>query len=393
MSVLAHAGGVSSLNAHRACPQRWYNSYELGLEQNDGARDARVWLTLGSWWSALRMADSIERGRAAGSLRSTPDTEAGTVDGWHTVDQRTVTVSEVLDSLSAWWEARRSTIARHGDEPQTVEQVWIETLDDDPVSRIAAMDALWRQRWGATTETERVIAAEVEWSRPLADGISLRGKVDEIVFSDALGGIVIRDHKTNKAFRDAGPFDDFFDSQGNVYAWGVADLLREWGEGVPAYVQYDRVRSKKPSTPALTKAGGLSKAVTDYDLTTYLAWCAEGVAYEGLKKDGSGAGTYTADPKVIETLSGEAAQDAWTRRSTSLLNVNVLRSHLIAAKATSEAAEATRALGRENGGIVPRNYTRMGCATCPFVELCRDQMIGGPDGIDYANYGLTRSNA
>ena len=55
----------SQITTHRGCPQRFNYAYVRGLKKID-PEDVKVELEFGNWWHALRAADSIERGSAAG---------------------------------------------------------------------------------------------------------------------------------------------------------------------------------------------------------------------------------------------------------------------------------------------------------------------------------------
>src|SRR5699024_4410189 len=147
----------------------------------------------------------------------------------------------------------------------------------------------------------------------------LVGFVDEIYFDQRRNMIVMRDHKSHRQLAQQTTADDLMDSQLQVYAWGAYEDVVSWGRGSPRAVAYDRVRMVAPKSPEVTMSGTLSKSVTDYDLATYLEWAkgpdGQGVPYPGRKKDGSGAGVYTAEQSVIDRLSQPAASSAWFQRT------------------------------------------------------------------------------
>ena len=182
------------------------------------------------------------------------------------------------------------------------------------------------------------------------------------------------------------------DSQVQLYAWGLSPDCAEWGVPAPRAVAFDRVRSKASKTPKITKAGKLSASVKDYDLRTYLEWCADGVPFEGMKKDGSGAGTYTAEEAEIERLASPRVVSQWFARHLTPISPHLVRSHLQAAADTCSDISRTR-VRSDRRGEAPRNFGKVACQFCEFADLCRAQMVGGPGG-EYApeEYGLRYSD-
>src|SRR3546814_9939585 len=59
-------------------------------------------------------------------------------------------------------------------------------------------------------------------------------------------------------------------------------------------------------------------------------------SFPGLKKDGSGAGFYERDPKVVEKLQTPSERDKWNRRTLDPVNPRMIRGHLQEAVATAE---------------------------------------------------------
>ena len=199
---------------------------------------------------------------------------------------------------------------------------------------------------------------------------------------------MVRDCKTSGTLGQVTSLDEMMDSQVQLYAWGLAPDCAEWGLPSPRAVAFDRVRSKAPKVPRITKAGKLSASVKDYDLRTYLEWCAEGVPFEGMKKDGSAAGTYTAEEAEIERLTSPQTVSQWFARHLTPVSPYLVRSHLQAAADTCSDISRTR-VRADRRGEAPRNFGKAACQFCEFADLCRAQMVGGPGG-EYApeEYGL-----
>lgn len=383
----------SALSAHRKCPSAWAYKYLDRLEPADnGGSLAREF---GSMWHALRAIDSIERGVIAGTLRHQPEvlttgdfgpkftadvTEDGVILGYQHPQFGTVTdETGLLIALHAWFKGL-SDNAR---------EAWDDAFPDGMLYRLRRMNDRWHAQWDDDTAHELVLGVEVEASRDLGD-YSLGGKVDEVYFDTRRNLVVVRDHKSSGSMPAMEAADDLMDSQLHLYAWIVTPVVLPWGYGEPRALAYDRARTAQAKDPAVTKAGTLSKSVTDYDLLAYLAFTAEPVPYPGLKKDGSGAGEYIREEAVVARLSTPAAADAWNRRTLTPVNVNVVKAHLLAARDTAQDQDRTKA--RYTGaGTAPRNLDRRGCSWCDFLGLCRAQMLGGtgPDtAYDLDEFGL-----
>jgi hypothetical protein len=404
--VTAH---YSSLTLHRKCPQAWYYRYELGLHRAPDGRPAPA-RDFGSWWSAVRATESLERGRQLGSLIGKPR-KFGVVDGIK-FDMATVTLDEVFDAVQIWWDHY----------PETHREEWMSTLGDEPVPHLAKRLEAHMERWGDEIAKERPLGVEVFWKRELPrpagdvawDGdiegmpaMFLLGYIDEVYLDVERNLVVVRDHKTTSGeLRTQTVVEDMMDSQLELYAWGVTPMLKAEGLDPVRAVAYDRMRSVAPQPPRVTTAGKLysrggESSIGMTDLQTYLEWAkgpdGQGVPYLGRKpagKEAAIAGYYVAEQDVIERLKLPSARSAWFQRKRVPLNLNLVRTHLRAAvdsttdiwrtqKRTQRTAEAARNLSREN------------CRWCDFAQFCQAQMRGGPRGVwDLAELGLRgRDNA
>lgn len=364
----------SSIGQHRSCPQKWYYQRILHIEPIEPevapARD------FGSWWHALMAADSLERGRTAGSLKSFPEWITATEGSQFRGED--VLPHDVLAESVLYWEKLS----------EDVKAAWVQYLGEPLPDRLLGAYGRWSDRWEEDREYELPLAVELGWGRDLADtGARLVGYIDEVFLDSKRNVVVVRDHKSMKALGTQTTQDDLMDSQLHLYAWGAAPAIEEWGVGPVRATAYDRMRAVAATTPKLTNAGQLSKQVTQYDLQTYIDWVAEGQTYPGTKKDGSGAGVYELDQNVVDHLSSPAWKSNWHQRTLTPINVNVIRSHLRAAadavidmQRSKEIAEARHEAPRNPGP---------GCRWCDYAKLCQAQLIGGPDGeYDLAAMGL-----
>lgn len=376
----------SSITLHRKCPQAWaYNKIEgLSAIEDDDPRPAR---DFGSWWSALMAADSLERGRELGSLVA-PYRTFQPIDDGPEFDQSTLTVDEVLTAADEWWSKQTEEAAEKWQDGRT-------GLGEDLPTRLRNTYRRWTIEHASERETEEPLGVEISWRRelPTKPGearprVALVGYIDELYYDRARQMVVARDHKTQKsALRPPEPTDVLMNSQLYLYAWGVSPLLSEWGVSPVRAIAFDRTRSSKPTPPKLNKSGTLSKQVTQYDLQTYYDWVAEGQTYEGLKKDGSGAGTYELDPAMVEQLKTPTWQQQFFQRSLDPISLDMVREHLRSAIDTSTEERKTSRQWHEESRAV--RHIGSVCSSCDFVSLCHAQMLGGPHGeYELALHGL-----
>lgn len=409
----AGRASYSSLTLHRTCPQAWLYRYGYRLEQD--REGSSVYAALGSWWSVLRAAESLERGREAGTLIADFVPKKLEVEKLEFLTEG-VTVQRVLSALDSAWDRQSS---EHQDE-------FIEAFGEPMPNRIRSMYALWSKSNADRADREAPLGVEIyierEFPQTAVDGkppIKVVGFIDELYHDRDRGMVVIRDHKTSKSLSNAsGAYDDMMDSQLQLYAWIAGPMLKEKGLSPARAVAYDRTRTVAPKTPALTQTGGtLSKSTTDYDLATYWAWAATDTATPAIEawleenpdtpeavaeamrempggpiwgkvgeffqsgaKAGQGKfGVYEIEDKVIEALSTPEEQAKWHSRTLKPIQKNVVAAHLRSAVDSAQDIRRTQSRA-ERSGEAPRNLTRRGCQFCDFADLCRAQMIGGTEG-------------
>lgn len=374
-AITAEKATYSSLTLHRRCPQAWKYRYIDGLRR--ARSEVTPALDFGSWFHAVRALDRINKGAVEGTLKARPDeiqtTDTGPTFSWDD------SPADVIAASTEYW-------GRLGEDAR---ETWLEWLGQPLPQRLSYVYAEWRERWAEESENEAVIAVEQRWEREIpGTGVTLWGYADEVYMDRKRGIAVVRDCKTSGTLGQVTSLDEMMDSQVQLYAWGLSPDCAEWGVPAPRAVAFDRVRSKAPKTPKITKAGKLSASVKDYDLRTYLEWCADGAPFEGMKKDGSGAGTYTAEEAEIERLASPRVVSQWFARHLTPLSPRLVRSHLQAAADT--CSDISRTMVRaDRRGEAPRNFGKAACQFCEFADLCRAQMVGGPGG-EYApeEYGL-----
>lgn len=374
-AITAEKATYSSLTLHRRCPQAWKYRYIDGLRR--ARSEVTPALDFGSWFHAVRALDRITKGVAEGTLKAHPE-EIQTTDAGPTFPGD-ASPSDVMAAAVEYWD-RLGADAR---------EAWLDWLGQPLPQRLSHAYAEWRALWEEESENESVLAVEQRWEREIpGTGVTLWGYADEVYQDRKRGIVVVRDCKTSGTLGQVTSLDEMMDSQVQLYAWGLSPDCHEWGVPTPRAVAFDRVRSKAPKTPKITKAGKLSSSVKDYDLRTYLEWCADGVPFEGMKKDGSAAGTYTAEEAEIERLTSPQVVSQWLARHLTPVSPYLVRSHLQAAADTCSDISRTR-VRADRRGEAPRNFGRPSCQFCEFADLCRAQMVGGAGG-EYApeEYGL-----
>ena len=373
--ITAEKATYSSLTLHRRCPQAWKYRYIDGLRRSRS--EVTPALDFGSWFHAARALDRINKGVVEGTLKAHPEeiqtTDTGPTFSWDD------SPADVIAASTEYW-------GRLGEDAR---EVWLDWLGQPLQHRLSHVYAEWRDRWAEESENESVLAVEQRWEREVpGTGVTLWGYADEVYQDRKRGIVVVRDCKTSGTLGQVTSLDEMMDSQVQLYAWGLSPDCSEWGVPTPRAVAFDRVRSKAPKTPKITKAGKLSASVKDYDLRTYLEWCADGVPFEGMKRDGSAAGTYTAEEAEIGRLTSPQAVSQWFSRHLTPVSPYLVRSHLQAAADTCSDISRTR-VRADRRGEAPRNFGKAACQFCEFADLCRAQMVGGPGG-EYApeEYGL-----
>lgn len=372
---------ISALNTLRKCPQQWVYRHLRNLRR--AAEVPAIPLEFGTWWHALRAADSYRRGTDLGSLRAPlrsiqlhDDLPKLTLKGIDPADLRGM----ILEQAEQWFSNLDGE----------TRDLWLTELRQPLVERLEHADALWTKRWERETAHEAPLA--VEWRfRTRIKGTVVPGVIDEIVQDEARGLVVVRDHKTGRDIHSASAADDMMEPQLHIYTYAAMQQVEDWGLRLNA-ISYDRTRSTGPQVPKLTAQGNLAKVPSDYDLDTYRGWAAgplgEGVGWgepdsyyaSGAKKGQPKFGLYLPEDKIIEQLSTPAAIAKWNDRTLVPLNPNLIRAHLRSFVGSARMAASYRE-EFDNVGEVHRSLGR-GCQWCDFRDLCRAEMIGGPGG-DY----------
>lgn len=379
----------SSSSLFGKCHQAWHYRYLRHLDQAESKPPTKR--DFGSWWHALRAADAITRGDQIGSLVHHQDRIETTDDG-PTIPVRlgpgeTPLVEAVLAAATRWW----------GDQTEDYKAAFTEALREPLVPRLQHLDRAYRETYADSIGSEHPVAVEVPLELPLRfdGGTTTRfiGFIDEIYRDTRRGFLVVRDHKTHDNLDGFTSETDLMDSQLHLYAWAAGRCFDDLNGQIKAVV-YDRVRSIAPREPKLTLTGTLSKSVTDYDLDTYRRWAAgpdgKGVPFEGRKKDGSGAGVYVGEEKILAALDAPEARAKWCRKNLTPLNRKVVQAHV--QMLADRVREMPGVVARINSThAASRSMSRSACMYCPYADLCRAQMLGGAGRDDVTYFGVTQT--
>lgn len=396
------SSSYSSLQALASCERKYAYRYLLRLEK---AGDTSLKFIRGHAFHAVVQADLLARGAEAGTLLVRPDkleifqgedglellidwAASGTYPqifdamglGWVTL-----TAQSVIDHIKAWesqqeGERRDAMISEYG-----------APLHE----RMAELWERYSLKWAEESARQQVLLTEYTWEREAPNGQVLTGRIDSVVYDPETNLVIVRDVKTHDSWpSESDTVMDLMESQNHMNLWGVAPALRELS-GAPAgrdnlytpnALEFDRVRTKKPTTPKLTLKGQLSASVKDFDGWTYRQWCATEPTYEVKIKDPATKEThievhrYEYDPEV--DAKADSDPDAWFRRSLKPLSMHTVTAHVVAAQ---KQAKRANELTFEESGLSPSKS----CGWCDFKDVCRTELIGGPiDNPVWADYGL-----
>lgn len=367
----------SSLRTLQECERKFAYRYVEGLSP---IGDEPIKFLRGHAFHALVQADLLQRGAQKGSLLSRPDK--------FTVFQGS------LELGINWSNPELPTIASpdHGPElpltPFTVidhMRVWEAGLvgerrdaieSDLGASLCDRMTELWHRyaaHWFEETNRQLPLLTEQWWMRVAPNGRVLQGRIDAVVYDPETALCIVRDTKTHESWpSESDTVMDLMESQNHMNLWGVAPDLRQLSEGlyVPQAVEFDRVRTKRPTEPKLTQKGVLSLSIKDFDGYTYTNWCATKPTFEVKVKgqDEPSIEVYTFDQAVYD--KAEENREAWFRRSLKPLSMNAVTAHVMAAQAQAARAEV---LTTADSGLAPSKN----CGWCDYSQLCRAEIIGG----------------
>lgn len=372
----------SSLQTLQACERKFAYRYIMGLER---AGEEPVKFVRGHAFHALVQAGLLATGAAKDSLLVRPakiEVFQGSLElgiNWTDPLLPTITDSEFgpeipLTPFSLLEHMRYWEAAQEGERQDEMKEAF------GGASLYELMNGLWRRyaaHWRAQSERQLPLLTEQWWRRTAPNGEVLQGRVDAVVYDPEMDLVIVRDTKTHDSWpSESDTVLDLMESQNHMNLWGLAPELRELSDGkyTPSAVEFDRVRSKRPTTPKLTLKGALSASIKDYDRYTYEEWCGTQPTYEVVVKDPATGEKFT-ETRVYEFDAEVAAKaeengEAWFRRSLKPLSMNAVTAHVMAAQ---KQATRANALTIEDAGLSPSKA----CSWCDYAKICRAEIIGG----------------
>lgn len=366
----------SSLNSLLRCERQFTMRYVEGIVQ-DGPPSVQQ--ALGSWVHAMAAAHNLKLGAEKASLLVRPSS-LDIIDGLvATLDQDLAEMavhvhgelctfvlapSGILTMCQMWW----------GFQPEDWQAAFEEKYGESLPDRVKNMWIRYRLKWRHTDANRLPLLVEHEWSRPTGDSEGdplLQGRIDLLYYDTERNLTVLSDLKTAASWpSDTERETAMWDSQLQIGLWGIQPVVLSAPTspdvGANYALEYDRLRTKKPSLPKLvkgrTKEGPervLSKSACDTDAYTYRAWLGSEEALE--------AGVELSEEYLAELESDE---HRWFRRGLIPENPATVAIHLQAAVRT-----AARIPGLTLDSAVPFPST-MGCAGCSYRTACGMTLLG-----------------
>lgn len=372
----------SSLRMHHQCPRAWAYKFLEGYEPV-GTHEASLAALRGTAFHALIGAHYLSTGgdtliRRPDKLKILNNVELA-ID-WSTGSPTVVAPDLGPEIPLTPWSVIMHIEAWENDQTEKLREAMIAKYGDTLSKRMHELWTRYLLHWSGEMDNWIPLLAETEWNRDAPNGRTLSGRVDLVVYNKLLGHIQVVDAKTHESWpTEPEEVTELFDGQLQLGAWGVAPILSEAAEHlaalgiedtVPRSTCYDRVRFKKPTWPKLTQKGKLYKNITDFDQYTYEKFCAS--------QEAKDAG-YEPETFVWE-------KDAWFRRRSTPININIIRAHVLSYQDQILKAEETKT---ETAILIPSKD----CGRCDFLELCVTELRGGRmyvEDHDLHLYGLQR---
>lgn len=297
----------SKLNTYRRCPKKYEFKYVLKLKP----KERKLPLERGSWIHELLMVHN---------------------DGEDWKQRH----RELTRKFLALWDEEREAL---GDLPQDCARIM--------ASYLRTYEKADRRRF-------RVIDTEVDEVVTLPNGLRLQVIIDAVLEDLIDGGIWLRDYKSRDKFKRAESM--MLDPQLTLYFYAMEVLGYKPIRGV----EYDEIRTKVPTVPAVLKAGGLSKKkAIDTDVHTYMG---------AIRRHGLDPADYADILRHIATNQ----KDRFFRRTPLPKDRVVVRTMLHEAVRTAQQIRAD-----EVKGEFPRTFDGSCDWGCEYQDLCITQLYGG----------------
>jgi hypothetical protein len=245
---------------------------------------------------------------------------------------------------------------RHRELAKQFENLWEEEREElgDLPRDCGRIMAAYLRTYRSDAQRFHVIDSELNEIVTLPNGLRLQVIVDCVLEDKIDGGIWLRDYKTRDKFTRAENM--MLDPQMTLYFWAMEHMGYRPIRGA----EYDEIRTKAPSIPAVLKSGGLSKAKSiDTDVYTYM---------REVRRRGLDVADYGDILRHIATNQ----KDRFFRRTPIPKDPPVVRTTLVEAVQTAQEIQLAERKNR-----FPRTFDNSCTWGCAYRDLCITQLYGG----------------
>jgi len=357
----------SHLTALRRCKQKFKYAFIDGIQP----KLPSLPLARGIWMHYMLEAQFLKWGIEQGTLLHTP--ESTNIDGIGQVDIVTNHPEDgpyLVVKYDDKGNQSEYPLSAAGMLKLLTSQVWSKLLEgekekytEDGHTLPEACDRILTEyfyHWKDKPKP-KVLLVEWDWQREYK-GVTFEGRGDYVIENNGL--LICGDWKTTK--NEPGPNYKFMESQLNLYPWGLAPLLREYGvsdKKIKAMaVEFDYIATKLPTSPSRNKDGSISKrkintsrlTLTQFLNSHNLKWDEEQIdeflrfnTREFFRRD-----TFPRNMKVVKELLEENVEDSY-------LMASIVENHKKATRTVSKTCEWD----------------------CDFMAVCMGELYG--QNVDY----------
>lgn len=379
------------LGVVRRCPQQYVFKYVNGLRAMSIGKPLRR----GLWVHSMLQADALRKGIIERTLLVVPETiDVHGIEEPVEVDAENLEFVLRLESIDTETGEKQVHAFRYPLNAGGMLQIltehvyeWLpeEAREELTEGSIELPEACKRivagYRWAHRDrlDKERVLLVEFEAATDI-DGELYHFRID-ILLETHDGVVVLRDWKSTQTL-PKGQAWKLMESQLHLYPVALAPHLTEMGFTKEIQgIEFDFLRTKLPSKPAVNKSGKLSRAAKEFDARTFLQAAKEAQldlddeAYDTNAK-------YPVSPTVREIVEGCKNEDLFYRRERLPRSKRVTNRLLTENEATISFIDALHEDPEGFSYRVVQRHGAMACDNgCEFTDIC----IGTLYGLDMSS--------